>query len=63
MGRGILEAPETEARRLAVTRMVLETGERQTAALGLYTSLGFKRIPRFGEYENSPLSVCMEKCL
>ena len=43
--------------------MVLETGERQTAALGLYTSLGFKRIPRFGEYENSPLSVCMEKCL
>jgi putative acetyltransferase len=61
MGRIILEALETEARRLAVARIVLETGERQTAALGLYESLGFTRIPRFGEYESSPLSVCMEK--
>ena len=61
IGRIILEALEAEARKLAASRIVLETGERQRAALGLYESRGFTRIPPFGEYENSPLSICMEK--
>lgn len=63
IGRVILEALETEAKSLAVTRIVLETGKRQTVALALYKSAGFMRIRRFGEYKNSPLSICMEKRL
>jgi GNAT superfamily N-acetyltransferase len=62
VGRVVLRALEAEARRLeGVDRIVLETGERQLEALGLYRSAGFVRIPAFGEYVGSPLSVCMEK--
>lgn len=63
IGRMLLGALESEARRLHVGRIVLETGERQPEALALYVSSGFARIPAFGEYVGSPLSVCMEKKL
>ena len=59
----MLDALESEARRLGVTRLLLETGERQHEALGLYESAGYARIPRYGEYESSPLSLCMGKDL
>jgi hypothetical protein len=29
--------------------------------MALYAGAGFVRIPSFGEYVNSPLSVCMAK--
>jgi ribosomal protein S18 acetylase RimI-like enzyme len=48
---------------LGADRIVLETGERQAAALGLYESAGYVRIEAFGEYVGSPLSVCMAKLL
>jgi GNAT superfamily N-acetyltransferase len=60
-GRRILEALEAEARALGATRLVLETGVRQREALSLYERAGFTRIPPFGEYLGSPLSVCMMK--
>jgi putative acetyltransferase len=64
-GRGvasrILDELVSEARRLGVNRIVLETGERQPDALALYGGAGFVRIPLFGEYVDSPLSVCMAK--
>ncbi len=41
----------------------VETGLRQGEALALYEGAGFSRIPPFGEYVNSPLSVCMAKDL
>jgi GNAT superfamily N-acetyltransferase len=63
VGRALLTALEAEARSLAVRRIVLETGERQLEALALYSSAGFARIPRFGEYAPSELSVCMAKDL
>ncbi len=63
VGRLMLEALEAEATGLSCTRLVLETGLRQVAAMSLYTSAGFVEIQRFGEYENSPLSICMEKRL
>jgi len=63
VGRAILLALETESRRLGVNRIVLETGERQPEALALYARAGFERIPAFGEYIESPLSVCMAKKL
>jgi len=61
IGRKILEALEEEGRRLGARRLLLETGERQIDAMGLYIKAGFLRIPPFGEYVGSPLSVCMAK--
>jgi len=60
IGRAVLAALAAEGRRLGVERLVLETGERQQAALALYDRAGFVRIPAFGDYVDSPLSICME---
>ena len=61
LSKQILSALEQEGRRLGVRRIVLETGDRQIEAVALYERAGFTRIPLFGEYLNSPLSVCMAK--
>ena len=61
VGRAMLAALEAEARALGARRLLLETGERQHEAICLYESAGFVRIERFGEYVDSPLSVCMAK--
>ena len=64
IGRAVLEALETESRKLGVKRLVLETGIRQHAALRLYQRSGFRKIALFGEYLESPdTSVCMAKDL
>jgi putative acetyltransferase len=63
VGARMLAALETAARELGANRLVLETGERQIEAIALYERAGFQRIARFGEYESSPLSICMEKLL
>ena len=66
-GRGfselLMHATEQEAKKLAVKRLVLETGERQPEAIALAEKFGFARIERFGSYVDSPLSVCMGKVL
>ena len=62
IGRAVLQALEAEATRLGMTRLVLETGVRQTAAIALYQRAGFTRVPPYGEYTASPeTSVCMAK--
>ena len=62
LGRRLLAALEAEARSMGVRRLVLETGIRQDAALGLYRATGFQAIPLFGEYRRSPeTSVCLGK--
>lgn len=63
ISRAILSALEEEAGRLGARRVVLETGVRQEAALGLYPSAGYERIPPFGPYVASPASVCFAKDL
>ncbi len=64
LGRVLLAALEAEAARLGAERLVLETGTRQSAAISLYETSGFIRIPPFGEYCLSPdTSICMEKRL
>jgi putative acetyltransferase len=63
LSRLLLNALESEARKLGLSRVVLETGVRQLAALALYEKAGFSRIEPFGEYIGSPLSVCMAKDL
>jgi hypothetical protein len=42
---------------------VLETGARQAEAIALYRRAGFSDSAAFGEYVNSPLSVCLVKDL
>jgi len=63
VGRALLAALESEARKLNLRKLVLETGIRQLAAIALYQRTGFNRIDPFGEYTTSPLSLCMAKVL
>ncbi len=64
-GRGVagavLSALQDHARDLGAHKLVLETGSRQPEAVALYRRAGFIEIPRFGEYVDSPLSLCMGK--
>ncbi|HKA89537.1 MAG TPA: GNAT family N-acetyltransferase [Haliangiales bacterium] len=63
VGRALLDALEREAAALGVRRLVLETGERQREALALYRRSGFVPTAPWGDYIDSPLSLCMEKVL
>lgn len=63
VGRRLLSELERYGRRLGLNRLVLETGERQPEAIGLYERAGFARIDRFGPYLHSPASVCLGKDL
>ena len=62
IGRTLVEALEREARLVGVTRIVLETGTRLSRAIKLYETMGYSRIPLFGEYLTSPdTSLCFGK--
>jgi GNAT superfamily N-acetyltransferase len=64
LGRRLVAALEAAARTRGARRLVLETGVRQAAALGLYRAAGFHPIPLFGEYCLSPETrVCLGKDL
>ncbi|HEX6311306.1 MAG TPA: GNAT family N-acetyltransferase [Acidimicrobiia bacterium] len=63
VGRVLLGAVEAQARRLGYCTIILETGIRQPEALALYESHGYHRIPSYGHWKDSPLSVCLEKRL
>lgn len=63
VGAAILAALEELARVLSYRRLVLETGDRQPEAVGLYTVGGWVRIAPFGPYVSDPTSVCFEKRL
>jgi aminoglycoside N3'-acetyltransferase/GNAT superfamily N-acetyltransferase len=64
VGRTLLAGLEDEARELGISRLVLETGIRQSQAITLYRRAGFEPIPAYGEYALSPgTSVCMAKNL
>ncbi len=66
-GRGYSKAGvkqlELQARVRGYRVMRLETGVRQPEAIALYESLGYHRIPNYGAYRDSGLSVCFEKPL
>jgi GNAT superfamily N-acetyltransferase len=61
IGRALLVRLEKEADKLGYTLLKLETGNRQRAAMALYESYGFTRIPLFGAHVNHPISVCYAK--
>lgn len=63
VARAILARLEQEADTMGCLVMRLETGYKQHAAMKLYESYGFIRIPPFGEYTDDPTNVCYEKVI
>lgn len=63
IARALLAAIDAEARAQGLALIRLETGIRQPEAIGLYEATGFRRIPPFGNYQDDPLSLFMEKML
>lgn len=63
LARAVFAHLERAAIRLDYRRLALETGYKQTPAMGLYEALGFRRIAPFGEYLGDPTSVCYERLL
>lgn len=61
--RAILARLESHARGESCTLLRLETGIRQPEAIGLYQSMGYRRIPPFPPYRDDPLSLFFEKDL
>ena len=63
LGRRLLAELEAQARALGYAGVVLETGDRQPAALALYRSAGYVRRPCWPPYDSRALSFCFEKTL
>lgn len=66
-GRGLsrraLDALEWEAARAGMSRVVLETGVLQPAAIGLYLTSGYTPISNYPPYDEEPSSRCFAKRL
>ncbi|RAY12563.1 GNAT family N-acetyltransferase [Actinomadura craniellae] len=63
ISRLLLARVEDLAREREVRRLRLETGDLQPESIGLYQSAGYTRVPAYGRYVGSPLSLCFEKHL
>jgi putative acetyltransferase len=57
VARTILARLEQEARVRGLTRLVLETGDAQLAAIRFYQRAGFTRCTAFGAYTTMPASA------
>jgi putative acetyltransferase len=62
-GKRMLDHLADYARKHGVSLLRLETGIHQREAIGLYESMGFRRIPPFPPYWEDPLSRYYEKRL
>ncbi len=62
-GRKLLEHLVMFARMSGLSVLRLETGIHQPEAIGLYERAGFERRAPFGDYQEDPLSLFMEKRL
>ena len=63
LSRAVLGRIETIASENGLRRLILETGTRQEAAIGLYRAAGYRRIPAYGPYVGEELSVCYARWL
>jgi GNAT superfamily N-acetyltransferase len=64
LGRTLMAELTATARRGGARRIILQSGDRQPEALGLYASLGFTPIPVYAPYvETMPQSLCFELVL
>ena len=62
IGKLLLTSLEAEAEEMGVSRIVLEAGDRQADAIGLYESRGYERIESWVDDPN-PHSVFMARTL
>ena len=60
---GVLSELEKWAAELKYKKCILETGNKQIAAINLYQKSGYNRIENFGKYQGIGKSVCFEKLL
>lgn len=63
ISRRLMAALEPIAREFGASRLVLQTGNRQTAAVALYEAIGYESMAPFGGYEIFPPTLCYEKSL
>ena len=64
LGRAVMQEIIDSARRGGARRLILQAGDRQPEAVGLYTSLGFTPIDVYAPYaEVMPQSLCFELVL
>jgi GNAT superfamily N-acetyltransferase len=63
LARRLLGHLEDTARGAGADALVLETGQRQPEAIGLYRATGYVDIPRFGHYACAPDAVHLGKLL
>lgn len=61
LARRLIAELERAASELGMSRIALETGDRQTRAIGFYEALGYTQIPLYGEHEGKWWAVCYEK--
>lgn len=54
---------EERAKEKGYSKLLLESGEPLTAAMGLYRSIGYAVIQNYGEYKCMKDSICMGKDL
>ncbi|MTI31394.1 GNAT family N-acetyltransferase [Xanthovirga aplysinae] len=59
----ILKELEKWAQELNYNGCILETGEKQPEAIGLYVKSGYERIPNYGPYVEVNSSFCFRKKL
>jgi len=62
-GRAVVRSLEAAARERGAGRVVLETGEEQRAAQGLYESLGYERVERVSYAEGQIVGIRYTKRL
>lgn len=63
LGKELVRRLEADARIAGFRYAVLETGKKLTNAVKLYSRMGYKVIPNYGQYVDMPESVCMSKKL
>ena len=61
--RALMAALERIALRFGVSRLILQTGDRQPDAVALYEHIGYTHIPIFEPYTPISFSICMAKPL
>ncbi|MGI5122015.1 GNAT family N-acetyltransferase [Marinactinospora thermotolerans] len=61
--RSLLAWLEESAAGAGAAEIVLETHEKQPAAVGLYRSCGYTDVPPFGHYADDPLTVSLGRAL
>ncbi|HGG65189.1 MAG TPA: GNAT family N-acetyltransferase [Rhodobacteraceae bacterium] len=63
IGRKLMKQLETDARRMGITLLHLETGHKLKAAVRLYKSLGYTPCAAYGDYPDIPSNLFLEKRL